>query len=108
MGKPAHCFATIKESNDLPNLYFLLEKCRKKACWPWFWIRTLLVREGSLFCKHLLNKKPSITGKDLLKAGLEPGPIYNKILTKLHEAVLEGKISGRREEMEFVNMFLKG
>ncbi|NMB41552.1 MAG: CCA tRNA nucleotidyltransferase [Firmicutes bacterium] len=92
------------------NLYFLLEKMPEEGLLLAMVLDPdLLVREGIYyFCKHLLNKKPSITGKDLLKAGLEPGPIYNKILTKLHEAVLEGKISGRREEMEFVNMFLKG
>jgi tRNA nucleotidyltransferase (CCA-adding enzyme) len=66
------------------------------------------IRGHILFYRdHLMEKKPSITGKDLLEAGIKPGPVFNKVLIKLHEAVLEGKVSGKEEELGFVKLLIK-
>ena len=91
------------------GLYFLLERMPEEG----LLLAMALdsdphIREQIFYYRdHLLEKKPSITGKDLLGAGIKPGPVYNKILTKLHEAVLEGKVSGKKEEIESVNLILK-
>ncbi|MEW6263248.1 MAG: CBS domain-containing protein [Thermodesulfobacteriota bacterium] len=48
------------------------------------------------------NIRPALTGDDLIKLGLAPGPRFKKILTALLEARLNGEISSRKEEVEFV------
>ncbi|RJX23662.1 MAG: CCA tRNA nucleotidyltransferase [Dethiobacter sp.] len=55
---------------------------------------------------YLVKKTPSITGKDLLEAGIKPGPVFNRILKKLHEAVLDEKISGKEEELGFLHFLI--
>ncbi len=51
---------------------------------------------------------PSVTGDDLLGLGLEPGPLYRKLLTELREALMDEEVKrGRREELRFIRMRLK-
>ena len=50
---------------------------------------------------------PLITGKDLLEKGLKPGPAFNRVLKSLYEAVLDGKVAGKEEELEFVTFLIK-
>jgi tRNA nucleotidyltransferase (CCA-adding enzyme) len=57
--------------------------------------------------EHLRERKPSVTGKDLLEAGMKPGPVFNRILSKLHEAVLEGKVKNKEEELKLVSLLMK-
>jgi len=59
------------------------------------------------YWEQLSGRKPLITGKDLLKAGLMPGPLINQVLMKLHEAILDGTVNGREEELEFVTYLLQ-
>ncbi len=42
---------------------------------------------------------PSISGKDLREMGLPPSRLYSQILVKIREALLDGEISGREEEL---------
>ncbi len=44
----------------------------------------------------------SITGKDLMKMGIKPGPIYREILESVLEAKLNGKVKTRSKELLFV------
>ena len=44
--------------------------------------------------------KPLITGKDLLKMGLKPSPALGKILKKIEELQLEGRITTRQEALK--------
>ncbi len=46
--------------------------------------------------------KPELTGEDLKRLGLKPGPLYREIFAALREARLNGEISTREEEEEFV------
>ncbi len=45
---------------------------------------------------------PEITGNDLKRMGISPGPTYRDILSKLQEARLDGKITNREQEEKFV------
>jgi tRNA nucleotidyltransferase (CCA-adding enzyme) len=45
----------------------------------------------------------NITGKDLQEAGLEPGPMYTEILSKLRNAWLDGEISSKKQENALLN-----
>jgi tRNA nucleotidyltransferase/poly(A) polymerase len=43
---------------------------------------------------------PLITGDDLTATGMNPGPIFKRILDSVYDAQLEGKISTREQAME--------
>lgn len=47
--------------------------------------------------------RPSITGEDLKKIGLEPGPQYKKILKSIRDAWLDGLIKNKIDERKFLD-----
>jgi tRNA nucleotidyltransferase (CCA-adding enzyme) len=55
-----------------------------------------------LFLTSLRQVKPSLTGKDLQKMGIPPGPRMKEVLQQLLEARLDGKIKDKKGEVEFV------
>jgi tRNA nucleotidyltransferase (CCA-adding enzyme) len=58
------------------------------------------------FREHWRGIAPDITGEDLKRMGLAPGPAYREILTRLRAARLDGIISTRAEEDAFVREFI--
>jgi poly(A) polymerase len=54
-----------------------------------------------------LNPPPLLTGHDLARMGLEPGPIFKKLLDAVREAQLEGAITTTREALDLVERMLK-
>jgi tRNA nucleotidyltransferase (CCA-adding enzyme) len=48
-----------------------------------------------------------ITGKDLEAMGLSPSPAYGRILAAVRDAVLDGKVKGRDEELELARRLLE-
>jgi tRNA nucleotidyltransferase (CCA-adding enzyme) len=54
-----------------------------------------------VFLRHHNGTKSSITGKDLLALGVEPGPHYQRILRAVLNARLDGKVKNREEEIAF-------
>ena len=52
--------------------------------------------------------KTHITGDDLRRAGLPPGPIYTKILDKLLMARLDGVVSDQEEERQLFESLVAG
>lgn len=62
------------------------------------------VRERiELFRTQLRDVQTELTGDDLKKMGIPPGPAYKQILTRLRAARLDGEISTRAQEIEWVN-----
>jgi tRNA nucleotidyltransferase (CCA-adding enzyme) len=51
-----------------------------------------------LFLTKLRYVKPCITGTDLIKLGVPPGPKVKEILQKLRDALLDGKIRSKKGE----------
>lgn len=57
----------------------------------------------------LLNKEkhdmfiPFLTGKDLIKAGFVPGPIFKTILEQAQDMQLEGKLKTRKHALSWLN-----
>jgi tRNA nucleotidyltransferase (CCA-adding enzyme) len=47
--------------------------------------------------------KPYVTGDDLKKRGLEPGPKYQEILSRLRDARLDGEIKSREAEINLLD-----
>ncbi len=55
-----------------------------------------------LFLNKLRYVKPTLTGTDLQRMGISPGPRIKEILTLLHEARLDGKVTSKQGEEEMV------
>jgi poly(A) polymerase len=53
-----------------------------------------------------LNPPPLFTGEDLMDLGLEPGPIYKRLLDTVREAQLEGTITTFEEALALVKQLL--
>ncbi len=62
-----------------------------------------LLREWSM---EDLDPPRLITGHDLTRSGLEPGPIFKKLLEAVREAQLDGTISTSKEAWEMVHRLL--
>ncbi len=56
------------------------------------------------YVNQLYSIKPSITGKDLVEAGIEPGPQIRKILDKIIEKKLECPELTRKEELNLAGI----
>ena len=61
----------------------------------------------SYYLTHLRNVQISLTGKDLKKMKIAPGPIYRQIFDSVMGARLDGEIKTRNEEIEFARQFSK-
>ncbi len=59
-----------------------------------------------LFLNVLRYVKPILTGNDLQRMGVAPGPRISEILNRLREARLDGKVSSKRDEENLVEGFL--
>lgn len=58
------------------------------------------------FLRTLRYVKPALTGDDLIKMGITPGPQIKEILNLLHEARLDGKVTTKQGEEELVKGWL--
>ena len=54
------------------------------------------------FFKYYNGIKLCISGKDLVRLGLEPSPDYKKILTRLLYLQLDGRINSRGEALKWI------
>ncbi|MFH1648067.1 MAG: CCA tRNA nucleotidyltransferase [Chloroflexota bacterium] len=61
-----------------------------------------------LYSGVLRNVHPSLTGEDLKKMGVPEGPGIKKILLKLREARLDGRVDSKRQEEEMVRGLISG
>lgn len=59
-----------------------------------------------LFLSRLRYVKPSLTGDDLRKMGITPGPQMKEILERLLDARLDGKVKNKKDEEELVRGWL--
>lgn len=59
-----------------------------------------------LFLRKLSRVKIKLTGKDLKRLGLEPGPKYRDILEKVLYAKIDGKLKSKAEELNCAKYIL--
>jgi len=64
----------------------------------------LVRKEAALreYLVHWRKIKPTVTGDDLKKRGLEPGPRYSEILRQLRAAWLDGEVQNENEELRLL------
>ena len=87
------------ELKDLPNeiLFFMIMERKKK-----------IVKERiTKFIKEYKRKKLLISGKDIKRIGVKPGPIYSELLKNLLNAQLDGLVKTKKEEIKFVKNILE-
>ncbi len=56
----------------------------------------------SLYLTRLRDVQPALKGSDLIALGYQPGPLFKKILSGLLAARLNGEVTDRRGEIEWV------
>ncbi len=59
-------------------------------------------RHIQTFLTRLRYVRPALSGNDLKKMGIAPGPRMKEILNLLHEARLDGKVTSKKDEVEMV------
>jgi poly(A) polymerase len=68
------------------------------------------------YCEQMLRESPHeelnppafLTGHDLVRAGLEPGPLFKELIDKVREAQLDGSIRSKKDALAFVRSMLNG
>jgi len=56
----------------------------------------------SLYLTRLRNIQVELTGDDLKALGIQPGPLYKKILAEILEAKLDGVLKSRDDEIRYI------
>lgn len=56
-------------------------------------------KDISHFYTHQRKIKPFLKGKDLLELGVKPGPVYSKLLHKVLDKKLDGKLNTKKAEL---------
>ena len=52
--------------------------------------------------QEAMRPKPLINGHDLIRLGLEPGPLFSEIMSAIEDFQLEGKLSSKEETLDWV------
>jgi tRNA nucleotidyltransferase (CCA-adding enzyme) len=60
----------------------------------------------SRYYNQLKEVRPTIGGKELLDAGLKPGPVFRQVLEALLDAKLDGTIETTQQELDFVEHWI--
>ncbi len=76
---------------DVEAILFVMAKAKHDAAKKYI----------SLYLTQLRNVRITLTGDDLKKLGIPPGPRYRNILADLLEARLDGRVRNRDEELAF-------
>lgn len=93
---PSFIYAKLK---DVPNEVLCLAMMEGKS--------DILKERVVSFLKNYKKERLYISGKDLKKLGIKPGPIYSQILNGLLYAQLDGEVNSKEDEIKFVKNFLK-
>jgi tRNA nucleotidyltransferase (CCA-adding enzyme) len=87
---PSDIYQLLKPYS-IEELLFALAQERRKN------IKSKIAR----YLTELINKKIKISGNDLIRMGVKPGPALGKILKEVHLAVLNGVVKNKKEEMGY-------
>lgn len=63
---------------------------------------TFLTKKYRAFKKEGLRPAPLLTGRDVLEAGFKEGPVVGRILRKIEEAQLEGRLRSKEQALEWL------
>lgn len=89
--KPSRIYELLN-SLSLEILLFMMAKAKNEYS----------KRYISLYLTELRKVKISLTGRDIEKLGIKPGPVYKEIQRKLLEGRLDSVLTNRNEEIAFI------
>ena len=100
--------AKIKRTLVMPGIEELLALHRADA------LASTGLTDSVDYCERLLrelpqaelNPPPLLTGHDLVRAGLEPGPLFKQLLDTVREAQLDGTVRTKKEAVALVKKIL--
>ncbi len=69
--------------------------------------KEIVKRSISNYFTRLRYVHTLISGKDLKKMGIEPGPVFREILQTVLEAKLNGKLKTKNDELAFVRRYIR-
>ena len=96
--KPSEIYRLLQDL-DAEWLLFIMAKTKQEET----------RRAISLYFRNLKEVRSALRGRDLKNMGIEPGPIYRQILDRLLDCRLNGELTSKREEEEFVRRhFVEG
>lgn len=101
----------IKNSEIKKSDIYLLFKNFKKETIFYFALKDkkgIILENIKKYFLILKNIKLCITGNDLKKAGIKPGPVYKRILNKSLQKKIDGEIKNKQQEINFIKKYLKG
>ena len=61
----------------------------------------------SKYFTRLRGVSISVSGRDIKKTGIPPGPIYREILRAVLDARLDGKLKTRQDELDFIPRYVR-
>ncbi|AQS58571.1 CBS domain-containing protein [Desulforamulus ferrireducens] len=65
------------------------------------------IRRFRMVMESVHKNKPVINGKDIRAMGYQPGPMYRRALDAVWRARLDGLVSTREEELEYIRAYLE-
>ena len=89
---PASRIYDLLRSLDIEQVLLMMAKARTETA----------KRYISQFLTHLREVKVTITGEDLKRLGIPPGPRYKRLLAALLDARLDGAVRTEEDEIAFV------
>ncbi len=98
----------LKSTDDPANIYKILSSYPLEAV-LYFMAYSRdedIKRKISWYLMELMDVETEIKGKDLIKLGLTPGPIFGVLLNKVLEAKLRGEVRTKEEELEYLKKLL--
>jgi len=66
-----------------------------------------LLEKEREFTNELVIPPPLVTGRDLIKCGLKPGPRFKEILEQIQTEQLEGRVANRKDALELLSDFVQ-
>ena len=87
----------LLSNHSVDMILFLMAKVKRES----------IKKSISVYLTHLRQIHLEISGKDLAKLGVQPGPIYSAILRKVLESKLDGKVRSYEEELACAKEVLK-
>lgn len=93
---PAEVYRVLSKREDDALLVFWVAKSESES----------VRQQISAFLTTYQKARASLTGDDLKRMGIKPGPLYRRILSKLLEARLNGVVNNEEEERSLVLSFI--
>ncbi len=85
---PSAVYRTLHD-RPVETLLLLQAACGHSRVW----------KNTTLYFEKLRHIQPSISGHDLIELGIRPGPCFQDVLHAVHDALLDGRVKNREEEL---------